>query len=167
MLCQNCKREDATTHLKRILGGEAAEIHLCRRCAKNLGVGEFMPGFSSFSEILGGVLNSNETVRLSNKTLRCETCGFSFEDIARTGFPGCPDCYRVFYRKLRPAIGNIHGRAVYQGKIPVGANEDIQREQNLSVLRERLNKAIDEQNFELAAVLRDEINKLLETEGTD
>lgn len=126
-----------------------------------------MPGFASFSEILGGVLNSNETVRLSNKTLRCETCGFSFEDIARTGFPGCPDCYRVFYRKLRPAIGNIHGRAVYQGKIPVGANEDIQREQNLSVLRERLNKAIDEQNFELAAVLRDEINKLLETEGTD
>lgn len=161
MLCQNCNRNDATTHLKRIINGEAAEVHLCSSCALSLGVSDAVSAFSSFGEISGSILASNNTVRISNKTLRCDTCGFAFEDIMRTGMIGCPECYRVFSRRLRPAITKIHGRATYLGKVPVGINEEIKRDTAVNELKERLNKAIDEQNFELAAVLRDEIKKLM------
>lgn len=160
MLCQNCNRNDATTHLKRIINGEAAEVHLCSSCALSLGVADAVSAFSAFGEIPGNIFSSGSTVRINSKTLRCETCGFTYEDIMRTGMPGCPECYRVFGRRLRAAVTKIHGRAVYMGKIPSGVNEEIRHDNALNELKEKLNKAIDEQNFELAAVLRDEIKKM-------
>lgn len=161
MLCQNCNRNDATAHLKRILNGEAAEVHLCSSCALALGVQDAVSAFSVFGDMQGSVLSSGNTVRISNKVLRCDTCGFVFEDIMRAGMPGCPDCYRVFSRRLRPVITKIHGRGHYLGKIPASSDEEIKRDKIIDELKERLNRAIDEQNFELAAVLRDEIKKLL------
>ena len=165
MLCQNCKRNDASVHLKRIINGEAAEIHLCGGCAASLGVSETVSGFMPFSDFLGGILASSDTRRISNKVLRCETCGFSFDDIAKTGFAGCPDCYRVFSQKLRPTLRKIHGSAVYKGKSPAHGNKPvITAEETAEALRRELEKAVAEQNFEYAAVLRDEILKITEKE---
>lgn len=170
MLCQNCKRNDAAVHLKRIINGEAAEIHLCADCAGSLGVSDGISGFSPFGGFFGGVLASSDTRRISNKVLRCETCGFSFDDISKTGFPGCPDCYRVFLQKMRPMIRKIHGSAVYKGENPT----EVQSEpeiystavpDKLTELKMQLDAAVSEQNFEFAAVLRDEIKKLSGEEG--
>ena len=160
MLCQNCQRNDATTHIKRIINGEAAEIHLCAECAVNLGVTDVFPGLGGFG-LFGNILSGADIKKVGEKVLRCETCGFTFEDISRTGRPGCPDCYRVFGEKLKPALHKIHGRAVYKGKIPAAANEDTLREHKIAQLRVKLNEAIDEQNFERAAQLRDEIRALM------
>lgn len=157
MLCQNCKRNDASAHLKRIMGGEAVEIHLCRQCASALGVGDVVAGFFPFGDFPSF---SADVIKISEKTLRCETCGFSFEDIARTGMPGCPECYGVFSKKLRPLIGKIHGRAVFEGKAPLTHREEMRKEQVISALREKLDEAIMQENFELAAVIRDEIKAL-------
>ena len=168
MLCQNCQKNDATTHLKRIINGEAAEIHLCAECAARLGVADVFPGIGSpFAGILGGMFASPDIRHVSSKVLRCDTCSFSFEDIARTGRPGCPDCYRVFGEKLRPALQKLHGRAVHVGKIPKAAGDDIKREHKIELLKEKLNQAIDEQNFERAAQLRDEIRTLMKEQGTE
>ena len=141
MLCQNCQRADATTHLKRITNGEYTEIHLCSECAAALGVTDVFPGFgSAFGDLLGA---------------------FTFDDIARTGKPGCPNCYRVFGEKLKPSLQKLHCRAaVHMGKVPNGASEETRREHRLSQLKEQLNAAIDEQNFEKAAQLRDELRRL-------
>ncbi|MBQ9945581.1 MAG: UvrB/UvrC motif-containing protein [Clostridia bacterium] len=164
MLCQNCKRNDAGVHLKRIINGEAAEIHLCGTCAVALGIGDTAGSFSPFGGVQGGNLSHADTRRMSNKGIRCETCGFSFEDIARTGMPGCPDCYRVFAGKLRPTLVKLHGRAVFNGKGPSFADGQEASPDSLSELRERLEQAVREENFELAAVLRDEIRSLSEKE---
>ncbi len=158
MLCQNCNRSDALVHLKRIINGEAAEVHLCVSCAAAFGVADAVSAFAGFEEIPGSLLSSSGA-RI-NKAIRCETCGFTFEDIMRTGMPGCPECYRVFSRRLRPVMAKLHGRADYQGKVPSGVNEEIMREDTLGELKDKLTKAIEEENFELAAVLRDEIRRL-------
>lgn len=170
MLCQNCKRNDAAVHLKRIINGESAEIHLCSSCASVLGVADGISGFSPFGEIFGNVLASSDTRRISNKVLRCDTCGFSFDDITKTGFPGCPDCYRVFAQKMRPMLQKLHGRAVYKGDNPEISQEDTfsvftDEKTETERLREQLKAAVEEQNFELAAVLRDEIRRLEAQEG--
>ena len=99
-------------------------------------------------------------MRSANRVLRCETCGFSFEDIARTGLPGCPDCYRVFTVKLRPTIGKIHGRAVFKGKAPEKYDSPKVNGSEIAVLREQLQKAVEAEDYETAALLRDRIRQL-------
>lgn len=160
MLCQNCQRSDATTHIKRIVNGEAAEIHLCAECARNLGVADVFPGMGGMG-LFRDMLSAADIKRVGEKVLRCEICGFTFDDISRTGRPGCPNCYRIFGEKLRPSLQKIHGRAIHKGKIPAAANEDTLKEHKISQLKIKLNEAIDEQNFERAAQLRDEIRTLM------
>lgn len=118
MLCQNCRSKDAGIHLKRIIGGETDEIHLCADCAALLGYSDILPGFGiSFSQSGGFPVFSDLSIS-GSRVLRCEICGFSFEDISRTGKPGCPNCYKTFYDKLYPSVRKLHGRAVYRGKVP-------------------------------------------------
>lgn len=164
MLCQNCKRNDARVHVKRIVSGESAEIHLCTACATALGLSDSAASFSPVRDIFGNMFSSSEN-KTAGRLMRCETCGFSFEDISETGRPGCPDCYRVFLRKLRPALGKLHGRAVYKGKIPSAVNVNSQREEKIEMLKKQLAEAVEAQQFEQAAVLRDEIKRLYQKEG--
>ena len=165
MLCQNCNRNDAGVHLKRIINGEAAEIHLCTDCAAAFGVSDMLAGFSPLGEVFGSILTTGEVRRISNKVLSCETCGLTFEDIVKTGSIGCPDCYKAFSGKLRPALIKLHGRAVYKGRVPSSGKEEVITGSRIEELSEQLEKAVAEQNFELAAVLRDEIRALSGKEG--
>ena len=100
---------------------------------------------------------------------RCEKCGSCFDDIIKSGKVGCADCYEKFYSKLLPSIQRIHGKANHGGKIPVrheavsaekAVPKEKSAEEKIEELNSQMQKAIEEQNFEQAAVLRDEIKKL-------
>ena len=130
-------------------------LRLCR----GAGVRDAVTGFSPFGDMLGN-LSGTGNMRSANRVLRCETCGFSFEDIARTGLPGCPDCYRAFTVKLRPTIGKIHGRAVFKGKTPEKYDSPKVNGSEIAVLREQLQKAVEAEDYETAALLRDRIRQL-------
>ena len=119
MLCQNCHTNNADIHLRRIVNGEAAEVHLCTDCAKALGQGTLLGGFA-FTGRLSDLLSTDFSA-IGNRVVRCEVCGFSFDDIVRSSRPGCPNCYRVFYDKLLPSIQKMHGRALYRGGADVKA----------------------------------------------
>lgn len=164
MLCQNCKRNDAAVHIRRIVSGESAEIHLCTGCAVSMGLSDSAISFFHSGNTSGNISPASEA-KSPNRHMRCEICGFSFEDIMNTGSLGCAGCYRVFSAKLRPVLNKIHGRAVHKGKIPSFANENILRGKKIEALKEKLNIAVAQQEFELAAVLRDEIKKLSEGEN--
>lgn len=118
MLCQNCRSKDAGVHIKRIIGGEANEIHLCADCASALGYSDILPGFGISSVHPAGFFRFSDFSASGNSVTRCDVCGFSFEDITETGKPGCPNCYRVFFGKLSPSLKKLHGRAAYRGKMP-------------------------------------------------
>ena len=161
MLCQNCNKNEATTHLKRIINGETAETHLCSQCASSLGYGSIFSGFGlNLGDIFTGFFGDIPVSRLSNRVIRCERCGCSFDDIVKSGKIGCADCYHTFYDKLLPSVQRIHGKTEHQGKFPLGAGEEVRHAHRLSELKAELNKAIDEQNFERAAQLRDEIRAM-------
>ena len=161
MVCQNCERSEATTHIKRVVNGETAETHLCADCAAHLGYGDFFSGFGlNLGEILGGILDNGLTEQKQAKTVRCPKCGCSFEDIVRDGKLGCAQCYSTFYDKLLPSLQRIHGRIEHDGKISESAGESTKKKDPLEQLREELNAAIEEQNFEQAAKLRDKIKEM-------
>lgn len=167
MLCQNCGKNEATTHLKRIIGGEKTEMHLCSQCAKALGYGSMFNGFwLDPGDLFGGLFGEIPLNKTRGRTVRCEKCGCSFDDIVKSGMVGCADCYKTFYDKLLPSLQRIHGKTEHQGKFPRGANEETKRIHMITELKSELSKAVDEQDFERAAKLRDEIKDLESQSGS-
>lgn len=168
MLCQHCKKHQATTHVKTMINGEYAEYMLCPECAHELGYDNM---FSDFSADFGGLLSSffsNALPAISGAT-HCDTCGSTLNDIKRSGKVGCADCYDTFFSELLPTIRSIHGNTEHKGKHPVieyTVNPDEKSDttgssgSKLESLRAELKQAIADENFERAAQLRDEIKEL-------
>lgn len=164
MLCQNCGKNEATTHIKQIINGDMAESHLCSDCATHLGYSDVFSGFSlNLSELFGGFLGDMMPSVTSGKTSRCPKCGTSFEEIARDGRVGCSDCYRTFYDKLLPSIQRIHGKIKHSGKTVSASTEHTEKEtveKKIEKLKAKMNDAVAKQDFENAAKIRDEIKAL-------
>ena len=162
MICQNCNKNDATLHMKRIINGSAAEVHLCSDCARSLGYGEAFSGFGlGFGHLLGELLSSGEVG--SANSMRCPACSKSFEEIAEDGKMGCAECYAVFYDRLLPTLNKIHGKSSYMGSKPQVNGDN--RGTNLDELKIALSEAVERQDFELAASLRDRINDIVREGG--
>lgn len=168
MLCQNCGKREAGTHIKRVINGETSESHLCAECASALGYGDVFSGLGfGFKDLLGGILSEGQSAQNQLAIAeRCKKCGNSWHDIVRDGKVGCADCYRTFYDKLIPTLQRIHGRTHHNGKISrtvaeeeTKSPEQLKREK-IEELQKQLNDAVAVQNFELAAKLRDEIKAL-------
>lgn len=168
MLCQHCKKNEATTVVKTMINGEYAEYRLCHECAHELGYDSMFPDLTSD---FGGLLSSffSNALPAISGAAHCNTCGSTLNDIKRTGKVGCADCYDTFFSELMPTIRNIHGNTEHKGKRPnvieYTVNEDKKdqtesAEDKIAALRAELKKAIENENFERAAQLRDEIKEL-------
>lgn len=108
----------------------------------------------------------------------CVGCGQTFSDFKKSGLLGCPACYQIFEDRIGPMIERAHeGGCNHVGKVPKRAlceskdsNDsnrveallgDIrQREERLEALRGRLAKSIHDEEYEQAAMLRDELTRL-------
>lgn len=90
----------------------------------------------------------------------CPLCGAAESDIIRTGKVGCAKCYEVFSDIINPYINRIFGDAQHVGRIPGGNNPTAIRLRELSKLKNELKTAVSEENYEYAAVLRDQISEL-------
>ncbi len=167
MMCQSCGKKTATTHIKTIVNGKLTQYHLCNDCAKEKGYGNLFSGWEmDFGNMLGGLIGGNHQ---SAGVQRCKKCGSTFEEIAKTGKLGCAECYKTFRSQLLPVIQRVHGTTKHKGKIPGSsalrisdANKQIVSvgESPLEEKKRQLQTAIEAQEFERAAVLRDEIKEM-------
>ena len=164
MKCQKCGANNANTHVKTIINGEFREYDLCSECAHKMG---YTNVFADMENDFSGLLGSFFTNVLPARTqaTRCEFCGSTYSEIAKTGQVGCAHCYELFADQLYPSIRRIHGNTTHCGKNS-GKQEaheqkpaEMTKEQKISELKKQLDKAVSEQNFERAAELRDEIKE--------
>lgn len=164
MLCQKCMKKEANTHVKSVVNGEYEEYMLCSDCAKEMGYTNLWSDMSSdFNSILGSFFSNALPAR--SETTRCATCGSTYHDIAKSGKVGCANCYELFLSELIPSIRRIHGNTTHCGKRPDSTVNVVNSEKEEAIseidkLKEKLQKAIEEQNFELAAELRDKIKEM-------
>ena len=86
----------------------------------------------------------------------CPRCGATLQDFRETGRLGCADCYRTFETPLRDLLRRVHGSTHHMGERYAEREPQAAREQ-ASELREQLRLAVETENFELAAELRDRI----------
>ncbi len=158
MLCQKCKKNQANTYVKRIINGNLKEYHLCNECANDIGYDNMFSSIvPSFSNILEGLFNMPSSNSIASVT-RCKLCGSSVGDIINSGKIGCANCYTTFKRELMPSIKKMHGNTIHCGK---GASSKSDNNSiSLDSLKNDLKQAIEMQEFEKAATLRDQIKEL-------
>jgi protein arginine kinase activator len=152
----------ANVHFAQIVNGKKIEIFLCEQCAKERGqfCMECPPEINDFLAGLMGFQKSNNSYITINKEKICPSCGMSFEEFQKTGKLGCSECYSVFEERLEPLLKRIHGNTEHHGKTPKKMEQDVNKSNVLNDLKELLNKAIQSEEYEKAAELRDEIRKL-------
>ena len=175
MYCELCKKNPATIHYTKIVNGYKEERHLCEQCANSLKEpgGVFptlglMPDFS-MADFIGGFFNpESQSQPFVQKNMSvhdaCTMCGMTSGEFRRVGRVGCSNCYSYFADYMPGLIQRIHGNSRHTGKVPVRGETKLAEKQKAVQLRQELQQAIADEQFERAAELRDEIRRL-EQEG--
>lgn len=78
----------------------------------------------------------------------CKSCGYRLSDYFKTGYLGCPDCYKQFREEIRPSLNRIQISIDYKGKRPKlsFADREILNEYNALLVEK--DKAFTERRFE-------------------
>lgn len=162
MRCENCGEREAEIHLTQIVDEEMSTVHLCPSCAAEQGVGAQLPSQSGpLTDFLAQISEGGGTSALPPAEGNCPYCGTSPADFRKTGRLGCSQCYPHFESQLRALFRRVHGAAQHVGKVYVSPDEGADdAEVRLAALKRRLERAVELEDFETAARLRDEIQRL-------
>jgi protein arginine kinase activator len=162
MQCSICKEKPATVHLTQIVGEKMQKLDLCEDCAKAKGVND-PAGFALAADLVLSGLGAQEIEQSAGGVeLRCPRCGFTQADFKKSGRLGCPECYKTFSEGLNGLLKTMHKGTRHVGKAPEAQRSSSENADRLKALQKRLDKAIESENFEEAAQVRDEIRQVTE-----
>ena len=160
MLCSICKEKPATVHLTQIVGDKMQKLDLCEECAKAKGVND--PAGFALADLMLGLGAAQEIEQAAGGVeLKCPRCGFSQADFKKSGRLGCPECYKTFAEGLEGLLKTMHKGTCHEGKVPEALRTSREQSDRLRLLQKKLAKAIEQERFEEAAQLRDEIKQLV------
>ncbi|MBU5484999.1 UvrB/UvrC motif-containing protein [Clostridium sp. MSJ-11] len=174
MLCERCKKNDANVHLTQIVNSVKSQLNLCEKCAKEMG-GFDLPvdiDFSSpftFQNILSGIMDYiNQPLKQEdNISLTCNNCGTNYGEFKNKGLVGCSECYTNLNNTLMSVIKRVQGNVEHVGKIPKRAGKSIIEVRKINNLKEELKNAIEKEEYEKAAELRDIIKGFGKEKGEE
>lgn len=171
MLCEKCKKNEATVFYREVINGKEKKYSLCAECAAELEKSgeislnttyfEPMNSLNALNSIFGSLFTSDERQsRKLSASKKCNLCGASFAELVSEGRVGCPECYRCFSEELERTISSIHPNTVHNGKSPSKLREKLDVKRKIRSLESELKEAIKDERYERAAQIRDELNAL-------
>lgn len=148
-------------HLTQIAGDKMQKLDLCEECAKHKGVTD-PTGFSLADMLvgLGAAKDIEQAAAAEGGELKCPHCGFTQADLKKAGRLGCPECYRTFADGLVGLLKTMHKGTRHVGKVPEALRQTQDVKDRVKQLQKKLAKAIEGENFEQAAQLRDELKQM-------
>lgn len=185
MLCEKCHKREARVYYTEIVGGKKKEQYLCETCASQYTSFQIEKNGvdAGLSGLLGSILSNyygekKETPVNTEKTAACPGCGMTYEEILKTGKLGCAECYHNFGEMIERTLRQIQGADTHIGKRPNSRTikeiqrepETVGKEKELSQIEKlgfQLQQAIEKEEFEEAARLRDEIKSLKKEAAKD
>jgi len=172
MLCTKCQKNPATVHIQQfLLNGQKSELRICQECAfKMSAINLNNPeAFMQFENVFKGFLEQmNSQFFTANPgapspepiLVSCKQCGMTYDEFKKTGKLGCETCYTSFSKEVKSLLKSVQGSTRHEGKYPRRLGSDIMQKRQTNDLRVELKKAINEENYEEAARLRDEIRAI-------
>lgn len=161
MICESCGSTEAVVHLTQIVNDEMSTHHLCETCAAERGFDTGpsvtdLPAMDYLAQLAADLPMDRPT-----PGDECSFCGLTYNDFKATGRLGCPHCYETFSAALPSLLKKIHGGSRHVGKVylpPDPTASDM--EKRLQGLRRKLERAVQSEDFERAAEIRDQIRSL-------
>ena len=150
MLCEQCKKREATVRYVEVVNGVKTEHNLCGHCAAQLDIGQFSAMFEgefSLASLLSGLLGIQDTEKNDGKFagVVCPTCGTTYENFVESSRFGCADCYSVFGPLLGENIRHLQGSERHVGKRP----DSVIREETAKAEERAAEAAVsDDENIE-------------------
>jgi len=167
MLCSICKEKTATVHLTQIVGDKMQKLDLCEDCAKAKGINDPTSfGLADLDLVLGLGASQQIEQAAGGVELKCPRCGFTQADFKKSGRLGCPECYQTFAEGLAGLLKTMHKGTRHVGKAPEALRQSRDLSDRMKTLQNKLAKAIKDEDFEQAAILRDEIKQMGDSPAT-
>lgn len=162
MMCDKCNERAATVVITQIVGDKSMKLYLCEKCSAET-EGLLRENHNSFQHFLSEFINAKSTTT-KNELLKCEKCGMTIDSFRKNSKVGCANCYRTFSNYFEPLVKRIHTNIEHTGKRPGKLDTELIVEQKIDRLQDELKAAIANEEYELAARLRDEIRSLKQGE---
>jgi protein arginine kinase activator len=153
--CDECGSNAANVHLTQVANGQTTVWRLCEECARKKGI--------TISIATENAVPAQAAAPVAPaQDIECPSCKLRFSEFQSKGWLGCQQCYHAFEKEIDRLLVQVHGSCIHKGKRyateseaqPVTPNPDLNR------LRAELNKAVKDEEFELAAAIRDVIRGL-------
>ncbi len=153
-LCNSCQKNQASVHITHIADGALTPLHLCEECAAKKGITLAIDTHS------GMLPTASVEPGQSDDALKCPSCNLAFSDFKTKGWLGCSQCYTAFEKQIDQILMKMHGACIHVGKSYESHKMGSEPALNIDSLRQQLERAIKEENFEDAARLRDVIKTM-------
>ena len=160
-VCQKCRSNNPKFFFRCYIGEKSFEVFLCEECMTKMGAAPLglIGDELIFEHKSGGMLTPEQLKSISD--IECTNCGTTHQDVSIDGWFGCEECYTVFGDLLNVADAQIenslndrkHLQDTYSGTVFDAKLETIKRQ---------MERAIESENYERAAELRDEIEEMKE-----
>ncbi len=181
MLCEKCKIREANIKYTEVINGVKNEHNLCAQCAKEMDLGHYSAIFDGefpLGKLLSALLGLEESSQKEDKLqqIMCPSCKTTYQEFVENSRFGCPDCYGVFDLLIGDKIKKLQGNGTHIGKKPkyqkiealtregeAGqpfAEPELSRDEQLEILKAKLQEAVLKEEYQLAARYRDEIRSL-------
>ena len=175
--CEECGVNEACYTISVMMGGQVTQRRLCADCmAKmnmNLAAGNVKHLLSAIMSAITGAAEEAAAQAAAPEedaaaaALVCERCNTSLSQYTKSGKLGCPHCYQAFREQLTPMLQQIHGRVQHAGRKPIDDEAAQQRRSLYDRLTRQLEQAVADEDYESAAILRDQLRHLNTLEGGD
>ncbi len=160
--CEFCDVGEATIHLTQVVDGTIKKLNLCQECAQRNGIDLHSP--VSITDLLLGIgkqqAKRNARDQGDEFDLCCSRCQLSRAEFKKRARMGCPECYQSFHSEVSAITQAMHHSRQHVGKIPKRQGQEVRMSSRIASLKKGIEVAIEKEDYEQAARLRDEIRNI-------
>ena len=165
MICEKCQQRQATVHMQQTINGWKTETYLCQECASHSDPHISPPLEQIFQGLMAAFAAPHIHQQASGdlqarQDYKCPSCGLTYVAFRNAGKIGCAECYVTFRTQMDAILKNIHASAQHQGKFPRKTGQNMMLRRKAEHLRLSLAKAVENEQYEDAARIRDQIKEI-------
>lgn len=162
MLCEECKVNEAAYTISVMVGGEVTTRRLCGDCMAKMNMDLQSGNIKSLLSSILSAITGNDTPEEKQADVVCPRCHTTLNQFTKSGHLGCPKCYEAFREQLQPMLLQIHGRVQHAGREPLNTSEAQRQRTRQEELTRQMEQAVAQEDFETAAIIRDQLKALAE-----
>lgn len=161
MKCEKCHQKEGSVVFRHLVDGQSFEHIYCEGCAIHVVDLSHIKLYPSTEGDDKGMTDNPLPVTNVYQT-KCPRCQMSYAMYKQLGKLGCSHCYHAFGQKLKKDVLQVQPMIAFKEKRPPAQKPGEAFDDEYFLLKQALEKAVSEERYEAAALLRDQLKKMEE-----